>query len=57
MSTITVITSRRIRRVMHVARMGERENEHTVLVATVARKLPRGRPRRRRKDNIRINLI
>jgi hypothetical protein len=57
-STITVIISRRIRRKMHVACTGERKRrENTVLVTTVARKLPRGRPRCRWKDNTRINLI
>jgi hypothetical protein len=36
---------------------GEKKKSTRFLVAIVARKLPRGRPRRRWKDNIRINLI
>jgi hypothetical protein len=40
----------------HVARMGERRGVHRVLVAKTGGKRPLGRPRRRREDNIKMDL-
>jgi len=40
----------------HVARMGERRGVHRVLVGEPERKRPLGRPRRRWKDNIKMDL-
>jgi len=41
----------------HVAHMGERKGIYRVLVGKSERKKPRGRPRHRRKDNIKMNLL
>ena len=40
----------------HVARMGERRGVYSVLVGKPEGKRPLGRPRRRWKDNIKIDL-
>jgi len=40
----------------HVARMGERRGVYKVLVGTLEGKRPLGGPRRRREDNIKIDL-
>jgi hypothetical protein len=40
----------------HVACMGEMRNAYSILVIMSERKRPLGRPRRRWKDNIRIDL-
>ncbi|KAJ4432312.1 hypothetical protein ANN_20931 [Periplaneta americana] len=50
------ITSRRLRRPRHVARMGEFRNAYRVLVGRPERKRPLGRPRRRWEDNIKMYL-
>jgi hypothetical protein len=50
-----MIMSKRMRRARHVARMGE-TTAYRVLVGTPEGKRPLGRPRRRRSDNIKINL-
>jgi hypothetical protein len=49
------ITSRRMRRVRHVARMGERKGIYRVLVGRPKGKGPLGRPRRRCEDNIKMD--
>jgi hypothetical protein len=53
---ITIFKSRRMRWAGHVARMGERRNEYTILVRKPERKRPLGRPRWRLVDNINIVL-
>ena len=40
----------------HVARMGERRDIYRVLVGKPEGKRPLGRPRRRREDNIKMDL-
>jgi len=40
----------------HVALMGEMRNYYKILVRKPERKRPRGRPRRRWEDNIRMDL-
>jgi hypothetical protein len=40
----------------HVAHMGEMRNAYSILVGISQGKRPLGRPRRRRVDNIRMNL-
>ncbi|KAJ4446312.1 hypothetical protein ANN_13007 [Periplaneta americana] len=50
------IKSRRLRWAGHVARIGESRNAHGVLVGRPKGKRPLGRPRRRWKDNIKIDL-
>ena len=49
-------TSRRMRWAGHVARMDLSRNAYTVLVGKPAGNKPLGRPRRRREDNIKIDL-
>jgi len=51
-----VIKSRRMRWAVHVARMGERGVVYGVLVGKPERKRPRGRPRLRWEDNIKMDL-
>jgi hypothetical protein len=53
---IRVIKSRIMRWAGHVARMGEMKNAYKILVGKSEVKIPLGRPRRRWKDNIRMNL-
>ena len=53
---VRVIKSRRMRWAGHVARMGEERGVYRVLVGKPEGKRPLGRPRRRRVDNIRMNL-
>jgi transcription termination factor 2 len=50
------IKSRRMRWAGHVARMGEDRGVYRVLVGRPQGKRPLGRPRRRWKDNIKIDL-
>jgi hypothetical protein len=40
----------------HVARMGEDRGEHRLLLGKPEGKRPLGRPRRRREDNIKMDL-
>jgi hypothetical protein len=40
----------------HVARIGEQRSAYRILVGKTERKRPLRRPRRRRDDNIKINL-
>jgi hypothetical protein len=52
-SIIRIIKSRRMRWEGHVARMGEKRNAYSLLVGK-----PEGkRPRRRRVDNIKMDLL
>jgi hypothetical protein len=53
---VRVIKSRRMRWDGHVARMGERRGVYGVLVGKPEGKRPLGRPRRRWKDNIKMDL-
>ncbi|KAJ4436949.1 hypothetical protein ANN_17081 [Periplaneta americana] len=50
------IKSRRLRWAGHVSRMGESRNAYRVLVGRPEGKRPLGRPRRRREDNIKMDL-
>ena len=53
---VRVITSRRMRWVGHVARMGERRRVYRVLVGKPVGKRPLGRPRHRWEDTIKMDL-
>jgi hypothetical protein len=53
---IRVINSKRMRWTGHVARMGERRGVYMVLVGKPEGKIPLARPRRRWKNNIRMDL-
>jgi hypothetical protein len=53
---VRVIKSRRMRWERHVARMGEGRGAYRVLVGRPESKRPLGRPRRRWKDNIKMDL-
>jgi hypothetical protein len=53
---VRVIKPRRMRWAGHVARMGEGRGVYRVLVGRPEGKRPLGRPRRRRDDNIRMDL-
>jgi len=53
---VCVIKSRRMRWAGHVARMGERRGIYRVLVGKPEGKRPLGRPRRRWKNNIKMDL-
>jgi hypothetical protein len=51
-----MIKSRRMRWAGHVARIGEGRGVYRVLVGSPEGKRPLGRPRRRWKDNIKMDL-
>jgi hypothetical protein len=53
---VRVIKSRRMKWAGHVARMGEGRGAYRVLVGRPEGKRPLGRPRRRWKDNIKMDL-
>jgi hypothetical protein len=53
---IRMIKSRRMRWAGHVTGMGENRNAYRILVRKPEIKIPRGRPRRRWEDNIRMDL-
>jgi len=53
---VRVIKSGRIRWAWHVACVGERRGVYRVLVGKPEGKRPIGRPRRRREDNIKMDL-
>jgi hypothetical protein len=53
---IRVIRSRRMRWAGHVERMGEKRGAYSILVGRPEGRRPLGRPRRRREDNIKMNL-
>ena len=55
-NTVRVIKSRRMRWAGHVARMGERRHVYSALVGKPEGKRQLGRPRRRWKDNIKMDL-
>jgi hypothetical protein len=55
-NVIRVITSIRMRRVGHIARMGELNITHKILVEKYGGKKPRGRYRRRWKDNVTMDI-
>jgi hypothetical protein len=55
-SIIRMVKSRRMRGVGHVARMGEKREACRLLVGKSEGKSPLGRPRRRKVNNIRIDL-
>ena len=55
-SIVRVIKSTRLRWAGHVARMEEGRGVHKVLVGKLEGKKPLGRPRRRWKDNIKMDL-
>jgi hypothetical protein len=55
-NTIRVIKLSKMRRLGHVARMGERGGAYRVLVEKVKRKITLGRPRRKWEDNIKMGL-
>jgi hypothetical protein len=56
-SIIRIITSRRLRWLGHVARMGEKRNVYRLLVGKPRGKRLLGRPRRRWIDNIKMDLL
>jgi len=53
---VRVVKSRRMRWTGHLACMGEDRRVHRVLVGKPEGKRPLGRPRRRREDNIKMDL-
>jgi hypothetical protein len=53
---VRVVKSRRMRWAEHVTRMGEDRGVHRVLVGKPEEKRPLGRPTRRWKDNIKMDL-
>jgi hypothetical protein len=53
---VRVIKSRKMRWAGHVAYMGEVRGAYRVLVGRPESKIPLGRPRRRREDNIKLDL-
>jgi len=53
---VRVNKARRIRWVGHVARMGDRKGENSVLVGKPEGKIPLGRPRRGREYNIKMDF-
>jgi len=55
-SIVRVVKSRRMRWAGHVVRMGEGRDVHRVLVGKPEGRRPLGRPRRRWKDNIKMDL-
>jgi len=55
-NVLQVVKSRRMRWAGHVARMGEGEGVHRVLVRKSEGKRPLGRPRYRWEDNIKMDL-
>jgi len=55
-SVVRVVKSRRMRRAGHVAHMGEGRGVYRVLVGIPEGKRPLGRPRRRWKYNIKMDL-
>jgi hypothetical protein len=56
-SIIRIMKSRRMRWVGYVVRIGEKRNAYRLLAGKPERKTPLGRPRRKRVDNIRMNLL
>jgi hypothetical protein len=56
-SIIRIMKARRMRRVGHVARMGEERNAYRLLVGKQEGRRPQGRSRYRWLDNIRMDLV
>jgi hypothetical protein len=56
-SIIRIIKLRRMRWASHVARMGKKMNAFRLLVGKPEGKRPLGRPRARRIDNIKMDLV
>jgi hypothetical protein len=56
LNIVSVIKSRRMRWMGHVARMGEGRGVYRILVGRPKGKRPLGRPRRRWKDNIKMEV-
>jgi hypothetical protein len=56
-SIMRIIKSRRMRWAGHVARMGEKRNVYRLLVGKREGRRPLGRPRCRRIDNIKMDLL
>jgi len=56
LNIVRVVKSRRIRWTGHVASMGEGRDVHRVLVVKPEGKRPLGRPRRKREENIKMDL-
>jgi hypothetical protein len=56
-SIIRIMKSRRMRWAGHVARMGEKRNTYRLLVGMPEGRSTLGRPRHRRLDNIRMDLV
>jgi hypothetical protein len=56
-SIIRIIKSRRLRWAGHVARMGEKRNVYRLLVGKSEGRRPLGKPRRRWRDNIKMDLL
>jgi hypothetical protein len=52
-----MIKSRMMRQMFIVVRMGKMGNAYKILVEKPEGKRPLGRPRRRRKDNIKMDLM
>jgi len=53
---VTVIKSRGVTRMVHVARMKEMRNAYKIYVGKTGGKIPLGRPRRRWDGNIKMEL-
>jgi hypothetical protein len=53
---VRVIKARMMRWARHMARMGEGRGVYRVLVGRPESKIPLGKPRRRREDNIKMDL-
>ena len=56
LNIVRVIKSRRMRWAGHIARLGEMRGAYRVFVGKLERKRLLGTPRRRREDNIKMNL-
>ena len=56
LNIVRVIKSRRMRRAVHVVRMGERRGVYRILVGKPEGKRPLARHRHRWKDNIKMDL-
>jgi hypothetical protein len=56
-SIIRIIKSRRMRWAGHVARMAEKRNAYRLLVGKTEGNRPLARPRRRKVDNIKMDLL
>jgi hypothetical protein len=56
-SIIRIIKSRRMRWARHIARMGEKRNEHRLVVRKPKGKRPLGRQRRRWVDSTRMDVV